>query len=90
MTTCRNILWTPLSNVDGRKSTTAVRDSEREGYDLLITTDRNLKHQQNLANRQLAIVVLLSTSWPRMQRRIEDIRTAVDGAGPGDYVEVVV
>ncbi len=64
--------------------------AEREGYHLLITTDRNLKHQQNLANRQLGIVVLLSTSWPRMHRRIDDIRTAVDGAGRGDYVEVVL
>ncbi len=64
--------------------------AEREGYDLLVTTDRNLKHQQNLADRRLAIVVLLSTSWPRMQRRIEDIAKAVDGARPGDYVEVVV
>ena len=65
-------------------------NAEREGYELLVTTDRNLKHQQNLANRRLAIVVLLSTSWPRMQRRIEDIEKAVDAASPGDYVEVVV
>ncbi len=55
-------------------------NAEREGYELLVTTDRNLKHQQNLANRRLAIVVLLSTSWPRMQRRIEDIEKAVDAA----------
>ena len=65
--------WSEL--VNGELLDTA----EREGYHLLITTDRNLKFQQNLANRQLAIVVLLSTSWPRMQLRIEDIRTAVDG-----------
>ena len=64
--------------------------AEREGYQLLITTDRNLRNQQNLANRQLAILVLLSTSWPRIQVRIEDIRTAVDGIVPGDYVEVAV
>ena len=64
--------------------------AEREGYELLITTDRNLPHQQNLATRQLAILVLLSTSWPRIQLRIEDITTAVDEIGAGDYVEVAV
>ena len=64
--------------------------AEREGYQLLITTDRNLRYQQNLTNRQLAILVLLSTSWPRIQRRIEEIRTAVDGIRPSDYVEVAV
>lgn len=40
--------------------------AEQEGYDLLITTDQNLRYQQRLADRQLSIIVLLSTSWPRM------------------------
>jgi hypothetical protein len=39
--------------------------AEAAGYELLITTDRNLKYQQNLAGRSLAILVLLSASWPR-------------------------
>src|SRR5262245_2416006 len=38
--------------------------AEHERYDLLITTDQNLRYQQQLAARQLAIIVLLSTSWP--------------------------
>jgi len=37
--------------------------AEQEGYDLLITTDQNLRYQRHLADRQLAIIVLLSTSW---------------------------
>ena len=44
--------------------------TEQEGYDLLITTDQNLRYQQHLADRQLAIIVLLSTPWPRIQLRI--------------------
>lgn len=59
--------------------------AEHEGYALLITTDQNVRHQQRLAERQLAIIVLLSTSWPRMQSRIDTIQTAVEGIGPGDY-----
>ena len=76
--------WSELANGE------LLDTAEREGYQLLITTDRNLRYQQNLANRQLAILALLSTSWPRIQLRIDDIRTAVDGIGPGDYVEVPV
>ncbi len=61
---------------------------EQEGYDLLMTTDQNLRYQQNLADRQLAIIVLLSTSWPRIQWRIDAIQAALDRAAPGDYKEI--
>ena len=64
--------------------------AEWDGYGLLITTDQNLKHQQVLGGRQLAVVVLLSSSWPRIQLRINDIQAAVDGIGPGDYVEIAI
>ena len=43
--------------------------AESYGFDLLITTDRNLKHQQDLSSRQLAILVLCITSWPRVRKR---------------------
>ena len=64
--------------------------ADREGYGLLITTDRNLKYQQNLRGRRLAILVLRSTSWPRIQLRISEIQAAVGGISPGDYIEVPI
>jgi hypothetical protein len=64
--------------------------AEHERYDLLITTDQNLRYQQQLAARQLAIIVLLSTSWPRIQRRIEAIQAAVERVVPGGYVEIAM
>jgi hypothetical protein len=48
--------WSNLSNGDLLKS------SEDNGYQIFVTTDRNLRYQQNLSDRQIAIVVLLSTS----------------------------
>ena len=57
-------------------------------FDLLITTDRNLRHQQNLADRRIAIVVLPTTSWPRLQRIAREIAAAVDALKPGQYLEV--
>jgi predicted nuclease of predicted toxin-antitoxin system len=67
-----------------------LAEAEREGYDLLITTDQNLKYQQNLGPRQLAILVLMSTSWPRIQLKTAEIRAAVAAAAPGTYVEVSI
>ncbi len=49
--------WSELSNGD------LLTTAESENYDLLITTDQNLRYQQNFVGRQIAIVVLLSTSW---------------------------
>jgi hypothetical protein len=48
--------WSNLSNGDLLKS------AEDKGYQILVTTDRKLRYQQNLSDRQIAIVVLLSTS----------------------------
>ena len=64
--------------------------AEEEGYQLLITTDQNLRHQQNLVDRQLAVLVLLSTSWPRIQLRVDDISVAISGMAPGELKEVVI
>ncbi len=41
-----------------------LEKAEEDSYELLITTDRNLQYQQNLANKELAVLVLLSTAWP--------------------------
>ena len=57
-------------------------------FDLLITTDRNLRHQQNLPTRKLAIVVLPTTSWPRLERMAREIAAAVNSLQSGQYLEL--
>ena len=57
--------------------------AEQASYDLLMTTDQILRYQQHLVDRQPAIIVLLSTSWPRIQLRIEAIQAAVERIMPG-------
>ncbi len=61
---------------------------ETAGFEVLVTTDTNLKYQQNLAVRGIGIVVLSTTSWPRIQSAIEQVVQAIDHAVPGSYVEV--
>jgi predicted nuclease of predicted toxin-antitoxin system len=76
--------WAALANGD------LISAAEQDGYGLLITTDQNLRYQQNFAGRQLAILVLLSTSWPRIQLHLDTIRDAIDAIVPGAYQEVVI
>ena len=76
--------WSGLTNGD------LLDRAEENGYQLLITTDQNLRRQQNLAGRRLAILVLLSTSWPRIQRRVGDIQAAVGEMGPEESREVPI
>ena len=76
--------WSQLQNGD------LITAAEISGFDLFVTTDRNLKYQQNLAVRRIALVVLLSTSWPRIQRVLPQVTQAVDAATPGSYVEIEV
>ncbi|MEZ6143893.1 MAG: hypothetical protein R3B91_00375 [Planctomycetaceae bacterium] len=62
-----------------------LKNAEDAGYDVLITTaDQNLKYQQNLTDRTIAIIVLKSTSWPLIQNAITDI-TAVNASSLGAY-----
>lgn len=56
-------------------------------FDLLVTTDRNLPHQQNLAGRKLAILVLPTTSWPRLAPAAARIAQLAATMRPGQYTE---
>ena len=76
--------WSKLNNGE------LLDAAERAGYEVFVTTDTSLKYQQNLGARRIAIVVLLSTSWPRMQRVVASVVAAVDAAVPGSYSEVEI
>ncbi len=64
--------------------------AEEDGYQLLITTDQSLRHQQNFAGRKIAILVLLSTAWPLIQLRVEEIQAVVNEMTLGDYKEISI
>ncbi|MBL8386298.1 MAG: hypothetical protein JNM90_24655 [Burkholderiales bacterium] len=64
--------------------------AEADGFGLLITTDTNLRYQQSLAGRRIAIIVLATTSWPRIQRAADLVVQAVDSAMPGCFLEVPI
>jgi hypothetical protein len=63
---------------------------EAAGFEILVTTDRNIRHQQNLSKRVIAIVALGKSSWPLIKRRLPEIVAAVVAATPGSYTEVEI
>lgn len=81
VSTAHELGWSELQNG------ALLRAAERQ-FDVFITTDRNLRHEQNLADRRLAIIVLLTTSWPKIRRRVEVVLEAVNTIGPAMYCEL--
>jgi hypothetical protein len=64
--------------------------AEAAGFEVLLTTDKNLRHQQNLAKRTIAIVVLGRPQWPNLRLQVERVMAAVDAATPGSYTDVEI
>lgn len=73
--------WSDLTNGE-------LLASAEASFDLLLTTDQKLRYQQNLAGRNLAIVVLMTTSWPRIRAQVARVVETVSGTQPGEYIEV--
>ena len=73
--------WSTLDNGDLLRVAEGV-------FDALITTDQNLRYQQNLTGRKLAILVLPTTSWPKIQANLALVVTAADNLAPGEFREL--
>ena len=71
--------WSTLTNGE------LLHVAERAGFDVQLTTDGNLLHQQSLRGRKLAVVVLTKNRWALVERRIKEIVAAIDSAKPGTY-----
>ena len=55
---------------------------------MLITTDKNMRYQQNLTSRRIAIVVLGNAQWPVLRLHTDRVVAAVNAAIPGSFTEV--
>lgn len=76
--------WSTLKNGE------LLAAAEAQGFQVFVTTDTHLKYQQNFAKRSIAIVVLRSTSWPRIKRSVEAIAAAIMSASEGSHAEVSI
>lgn len=57
-------------------------------YDVLVLADKNLRYQQNLSERQIALVELPTNRWPILKDIAPRITAAVDQALPGTYTTI--
>ncbi len=80
----RRIGWHELENGD------LIKKAEDAGYDMILSTDKNIRYQQNLVGRRIAIVVLRNQQWPVVKRYLDRIVAAVNGCTPGSYIEVEI
>lgn len=64
--------------------------AEAAGFEVLVTTDKNLSDQQNLKGRKIALVVLGKGQWGLIKPHIPQIVAAVNAATPGSFTEVEI
>jgi hypothetical protein len=63
--------------------------AEEAAIEILLTTDRRIRYQQNLAGRKIALVVVTgSTKWSRVRLQLQTIAAVVNAATPGSYTEI--
>jgi hypothetical protein len=76
--------WERISNGE------LLTKAEAAGFELLITTDKNVRYQQNLKGRNIAIIVLGNSAWRMARLHVHRIVAAVNAATPGSYAEVEI
>ena len=76
--------WDRLTNGE------LLKVAEEAGFELLVTPDKNIRYQQNLSVRTIAIVVLGNPQWTALRPHVERVVAAVNAATPGSYTEVEI
>jgi hypothetical protein len=82
VSTAYELGWSTLKNGE------LLSAAESNGFEVFITTDTNLRYQQNLIQRKIGIVVLSTTSWPRIKPSTSEIIAAVNQSASNSFIEV--
>ena len=84
ITYARRIGWHELENGE------LIQKAEEAGYEVLLSTDKNIRYQQNLSGRKIALVILGNSQWPAVRLYLDRIAAAVNACTPGSYAEVEI
>ena len=84
VTYARRIGWHEMGNGE------LIQQAEEAGYEVLLSADKNIRYQQNLTGRKIALVVLGNSQWPLVRLHLDKIAAAVNACTPGSYTEIVV
>ncbi len=80
----REMGWAELSNGD------LLASAEKQGFDVMVTADKNLSYQQNLQSRNLALIVLSTSDWQVLRNDPGPVVAAVDSATPSSFCMVTL
>ena len=67
-----------------------LNEAEAAGFEVLVTTDKNMSYQQNLTGRKIAVVVLGKGRWTLIKPYVAQVIAAVNSATPGSFAEVEI
>ena len=76
--------WDRLANGE------LIAAAEAAGFEVLVTTDKNMRYQQNMKSRKIAFVVIGNQQWPTLRLHVEKVVAAVNAATPGSFAEVEI
>jgi hypothetical protein len=76
--------WGEVTNGD------LIRAAEDAGFAVLITCDRNIRYQQNLTGRRIALIEIVGDGWPVIRDHLDQILAAIATAQPGSYSVVAL
>ena len=82
VTEARELGWDRISNGE------LLKAAEAAGFDLLLTTDKRIRYQQNLSSRRIAILVLGNSQWRVVRSHLGKIAQAVKAIAPGAYATI--
>jgi hypothetical protein len=57
---------------------------------VLITADKNIRYQQDLTKRNIAVLELGTPQWPVLRHHVDKVMAALKTVTPGGYLEVAV
>lgn len=78
------------AGLKGKKNGELLRDAELAGYEVILTVDQGIPHQQNLAGRRLSIVAIRSRTnqLEHLLPLVDAILTALEKIGPSQIVPI--
>lgn len=84
------ILTVPEMGWAGKKNGELLLLMAQNNFDALLTTDRNLKYQQNLSMHKISIVIMLAPSnrLNDLLPLIPDLEAALQNLRPGVVIEI--
>ena len=81
--TAQEMGWGRLKNGE------LILRAEENGFDVFVTGDQNLRYQQNLSQRTIALLSLSTNYWPDLRDQGAKIHAALVALRPGQYLEVL-